>query len=49
MDRWAPEIAKWRAEGIIWKEICKRTGINIRNAYLAWKRYVDATRKDDAA
>ena len=39
MDRWAPEIAKWREEGIPWKEIAKRTGLQLANAFFAFKRY----------
>jgi site-specific DNA recombinase len=42
MDDWAPLIAQWRAEGVIWKEILQRTGLGSGPAYVCWKRYVDA-------
>jgi len=42
MDSWAPQIARWRADRVLWKEICKRTGLDLNRAYRAWKRYVDS-------
>ena len=42
MAEWAPKIAEMRERGVLWKEIQKTTGIDIGNAYAAWKRYVDA-------
>lgn len=42
MDQWAPIIAKWRSEGVKWKEIQERTGLGSGPAYVAWKRYVDS-------
>jgi len=42
MDRWAPEIARWREEGVIWEEIVRRTGMDLNRVYLAWKRYTEA-------
>lgn len=39
MDRWAPQIAAWRAEGVTWPEIVRRTGLDLNRAFLAWKRY----------
>lgn len=42
MDEWAPQIAKWRAEGVLWKDICEWTGLGSGPAYETWKRFVDA-------
>jgi site-specific DNA recombinase len=42
LDRWAPEIARWREEGVQWEEIVIRTGLDLNRAYIAWKRYVTA-------
>lgn len=43
MDRWAPQIAAWRAEGVIWAEIVRRTGLDLNRVYVAWKRYTTAS------
>jgi hypothetical protein len=43
LDRWAPQIAEWRAAGVLWEEIVKRTGLDLSRVYVAWKRYVGAT------
>jgi hypothetical protein len=42
MDNWGPQLAQWRAEGVLWKDICQRTGLGSGPAYEAWKRFVDA-------
>ena len=42
MDRWAPQIVAWRAGGMIWGEIVRRTGLDLNRAYLAWKRHTEA-------
>ena len=42
LDRWAPQIATWRAEGMIWEEIVRRTGLDLNRAFIAWKRYTEA-------
>lgn len=44
MDRWAPQIVRWRQEKVTWKEIAGRTGLRIANAYAAYKRFKDADR-----
>jgi hypothetical protein len=41
MDDWAPKIAQWRKEGVIWSEIARRTGLKMSNAYTAYKRFKD--------
>jgi len=46
MDDWAPQIAAWRAAGVPWKEIWERTGLGSGPAYVCWKRYVDAQKKN---
>jgi hypothetical protein len=38
MDRWAAQIAAWRAEGVTWEEIARRTGLDLNRAFRAWKR-----------
>lgn len=43
MDRWAPRIAAWRADGVTWEEIVRRTGMDLNRAYFAWKRHAGAT------
>jgi hypothetical protein len=43
MDELAPQIAAWRDQKVPWKEICRRTGIKLANAYAVWKRYVSAS------
>lgn len=43
MDRWAPQIGAWRAEGVPWAEIVRRTGLDLNRAYTAWKRHTGAT------
>lgn len=45
MDRWAPQIVEWREQGVPWKEIVRRTGLKLANAYVAFKRHRDATQK----
>ena len=42
MDSWAPEIVKWREEGVIWTEIVRRTGLDLNRVYRAWKRHLEA-------
>jgi DNA invertase Pin-like site-specific DNA recombinase len=42
MDRWAPQIAAWRAEGVTWEEIVRRTGLDLNRVFVAWKRYTTA-------
>lgn len=46
MDDWAPQIAAWRAAGVPWKEIWEKTGLGSGPAYVCWKRYVDAQKKN---
>ena len=41
MDRWAPDIVKWREEGVIWTEIVRRTGLDLNRVYRARKRYLE--------
>jgi hypothetical protein len=41
MDRWAPQIAAWRADGVTWPEIVRRTGMDLNRVYVAWKRYTE--------
>lgn len=43
MDRWAPQIAEWRAAGVTWQEIARRTEMDLNRVYVAWKRYTGAT------
>jgi hypothetical protein len=43
MDRWAPQIAGWRAAGVTWEEIVRRTGMDLNRVYVAWKRCTGAT------
>jgi DNA invertase Pin-like site-specific DNA recombinase len=49
MDRWAPQIVAWREAGVPWKEIVRRTGLDLNRAFIAWKRCVDATGGDASA
>jgi hypothetical protein len=42
MDHWAPAIFQWRQQKVIWTEICQRTGLNLANAYKAYKRYKES-------
>lgn len=42
MDRWAPQIAEWRAAGVTWEEIVQRTGMDLNRVFIAWKRYTDS-------
>jgi DNA invertase Pin-like site-specific DNA recombinase len=50
MDRWAPQIAAWRAEDVAWEEIVRRTGLDLNRAFIAWKRFTKAQEDDtDAA
>ena len=43
MDRWAPQITAWRAEGVTWKEIVRRTNLDLNRVYIAWKRHTQAS------
>ena len=43
MDRWAPQIAAWRAGGVTWEDIVRRTGMDLNRVYRAWKRHTGAT------
>ncbi|QDU19739.1 recombinase family protein [Urbifossiella limnaea] len=43
MDRWAPAIAEWRAAGVTWEEIVRRTGMDLNRVFVAWKRYTGAS------
>jgi hypothetical protein len=43
LDRWAPQIAEWRTAKVPWAEIVARTGLDLNRAYVAWKRYAEAT------
>ncbi|MCE9563942.1 MAG: recombinase family protein [Planctomycetes bacterium] len=43
MERWAPQIATWRTEGVTWEEIVSRTGMDLSRVFVAWKRYTGAT------
>jgi len=49
MDRWAPQIAGWRAGGVTWAEIVRRTGMDLNRVYRAWKRFADAGGTSPAA
>ena len=42
LDRWAPQIAAWRAEGVTWEEIVRRTGLDLNRAFIAWKHFTSA-------
>jgi DNA invertase Pin-like site-specific DNA recombinase len=42
MDRWAPQIAEWRAAGVTWEEIVERTAMDLNRVFIAWKRYTDS-------
>jgi site-specific DNA recombinase len=44
LDRWAPQIAAWRAEGVLWSEIVKRTRLDYNRAFVAWKRFTNDIR-----
>lgn len=39
MDRWVPRVAGWRAAGVTWEEIVRRTGMDLNRVYVAWTRY----------
>lgn len=43
IDRWAPQIAAWRADGVTWEEIVRRTGMDLNRVWVAWKRHTGAT------
>jgi DNA invertase Pin-like site-specific DNA recombinase len=49
MDRWAPQIAAWRADGVTWAEVARRTGMDLNRVYRAWKRFTDAGGPSPAA
>ena len=38
MDQWGPQIVQWRQQKVKWKEICRRTGLKLANAFIAYKR-----------
>jgi hypothetical protein len=48
MDRWAPRIAAWRAAGITWVDIVRRTGLDLNRVHLAHKRYTAAVAESSA-
>jgi site-specific DNA recombinase len=41
-DEWAPQIVAMRAQGMIWSEIGRITGVGTGTAYNVWKRWTDA-------
>jgi DNA invertase Pin-like site-specific DNA recombinase len=43
MDRWAPQIVAWRADGVTWEEIVRRTGMDLNRVYRAWKQHGGAS------
>jgi site-specific DNA recombinase len=43
MDHWAPQIAVWRAEKVTWEEIVRRTSLDLNRAFIAWKRFTEAS------
>ena len=49
MDRWAPQIAEWRAAGVTWEEIVRRAGLDLNRAYRAWKRFTGSAGAAPAA
>ncbi len=49
MDRWAPQIAAWRAAGVSWGEVVRRTGLDLNRAYRAWARHTAAEGDPPAA
>lgn len=49
MDRWAPQIAAWRAEKVTWEEIVWRTGLDLNRAFIAWKRFTAASSGETGA
>lgn len=48
MDAWAPQIVAWRAEGVTWDEIVRRTGLDLNRAFIAWKRLTGARGNESA-
>jgi hypothetical protein len=46
-DRLAPEVVAMRRQGVPWKEIRRRTGLSLGNAYAIWKRWTEAQRNAD--
>ncbi len=48
-DAWAERIAEWRAAGMTWPEIVRRTGLDLNRAYRAWKRFTDARAAPDGS
>ena len=48
MDQWAPKIAELREQGVHWTEISRITGLNLGNAWAAWKRWTTADDSDAA-
>jgi hypothetical protein len=49
MDRRAPRVAAWRAQGVTWEEIARRTGMGLHRVYDAWKRHTGAAGGDKPA
>jgi hypothetical protein len=49
VDRWAPRIAAWRAAGVTWEEIVRRTGMDLNRVYVAWRRHTGAAGGDRPA
>jgi site-specific DNA recombinase len=50
MDLWGPQIVAWRNERVKWKEIVRRTGLDLNRAHIAWERHNEALgRGPDAA
>jgi site-specific DNA recombinase len=47
MDRWAAQIVEWREQGVKWKDIVVRTGMDLNRVYRAWKRYQDAKKSEE--
>jgi hypothetical protein len=41
LDKWGPQIVKWREENVPWNEIARRTGMSPGNAWSAWERFRD--------
>jgi hypothetical protein len=42
IDKWMPDIVRWRKENVTWEAISSRTGLRVSNLFIAWKRYGDA-------
>lgn len=46
IDKWMPDIVRWRKENVTWEEISRRTSLRVSNAFIGWKRYGDAYRTE---